>query len=204
MRMDGHKLPQKILALGDDESIEHALIRDQDLSRSQAERVLFDEVLFRSVRLQESVLPKLTISGCGVNDSDFSTLVAEEGDFTQSTFERSKLTGIVVTQARVKDTKFDSCAIDLANWRGSTLKSVTFVDCNLQDTDFQGATLQSVTFEKCDLRSVQLSQTTMKNVNICGSQIDGIGIELSALQGLKVDMGQAIYLAKLMGLDIEM
>lgn len=101
------------------------------------------------------------------------------------------------------DVVVDKSKCNDVSFRFAKIKNMVFLDCSLDNADFMGAKLENVIFRNCSLKNSQFSQSKLKNVNFKDSNIEGISISRDSFGDITVNTGQAIYLASLLGLNIE-
>ncbi len=174
---------------------------------------IFEGGTYLEIKINESVINKISfqLSKVGeISSSDVSFdninltgTVFSKSYFLRCTFSKCRLQGTQFGDATVKDVSVQTSKCADVSFRFGKLKNVHFSECDLSDADFLGSSLENVTFENCILKNTQFSQTSFKNVSFRGSQIEGIAIDKESYTSLTVNTGQAIYLASLLGLNVE-
>lgn len=117
-------------------------------------------------------------------------------------FGECRLTGMTVIEGKLEHTVFAGCTAQLAAFRFTTFKVARFERCILTEADFQGTDLSGVVFYQCDLTGAQLSGARLVGTDFRGSTIDGLRVGPNELPGAIVDTGQAILLAKVLGVEV--
>jgi uncharacterized protein YjbI with pentapeptide repeats len=112
------------------------------------------------------------------------------------------LTGLKVAESKLQDVVFKGCKAPLSSFRFAKLESVIFEGCNLTEADFYSAEFVNVVFLNCDLQLADFSRSKLKGVDLRGSNLDGIKAGPPELTGAIIEPGQAILLARAMGLDV--
>jgi uncharacterized protein YjbI with pentapeptide repeats len=136
---------------------------------------------------------------------DFANVAAPEISLTRVTFTRTRLTGAQLTRARIVDTTFRDCRIDLASFAGTTFERVTFAGCILTQTDFGNALLRKVRFEHCDLTEADLHGLRIDRCELRSCTLDGL-IAPERLRGAAMPwpdvLGNAGLLASALGIRV--
>ncbi len=187
-------------------NLEHSEISGLDLSRQTLQRsdvsgVRLNSPVLSSARIQQSSwlnVEVLTAEGAG--------LYGDSCVLTRILFERSRLTGLILSGSQLTDVSFTGCKLDLANIRAAHLKRVRFERCELMGADFSSANLSDVSFEHCNLTGIDVTNMTSKSVDMRGCEVlspKGIGglrgVTLTSLQLLSLTP----WLAQELGIKIE-
>lgn len=157
----------------------------------------WERVGLARTRFRKFDLEKLEMEGC-----DLANAVWDEARLDRVQVRESRLTGLCLAEALVKDSSILSCEIAMANFRSSVFRKVRFSDCNLRGADFQRADLRQAVFERCDLRDVQMTFAKLDGTDFRGSRIEHMQVRIEDLRGAVVEPSQAAYLSGLMGLKI--
>ncbi len=110
-------------------------------------------------------------------------------------FSDSRLTGLNLAEARIKEVSFRACKLDYANFRHSEIEQVSFEDCVLTGADFQGAAIKSTRFSHCELVEADFSKAQLSLVDLRGSRLALAGSQLG-LGGAIIDTLQLMDLAR--------
>jgi uncharacterized protein YjbI with pentapeptide repeats len=109
-------------------------------------------------------------------------------------FRNSRMTGVQLNEAVLRDVLFEDTRLDMANLRLAALERVTFRDCSLAAADFGDATLSDVRFEGCRLRGATFRDASCRGTDLRGcslEDLDGAG----GLAGATIDPVQLMELA---------
>lgn len=150
--------------------------------------------LLSNVDLRESRL-----RGVRLVDVKASSLEASSGDWRGSHLRRvllsgCRLTGLVLSEAKLEDVTFRGCKLDYANLRFAELTRVTFEDCVLVDTDCQGMRCEESRFTGCRMHGTDFSKAELDGADLRGSDLRLTG-GVEALRGAVVSTSQVIDLA---------
>jgi hypothetical protein len=146
-----------------------------DLSGRQADSVEFARCHFKAATLTGSRLTRPRFSDCLIENSDWSNLHGRGGAIDRARLTASRLTGLAWIDGLLRDVAFDTCKLDLTNWRHTRFTAVAFTDCNLTGADFTDADLRGASFTRCDLTGAQFSSATMTGTRFRGCELAGIG-----------------------------
>lgn len=85
----------------------------------------------------------------------------------------------------------------------STLQGVRFEQCDLQGAYFNGSNLSGTRFAGSDLTGADFSGAVLTGCDFRRATIQDIRVAPEQLRGVIVTSDQALYLARLFGLDIQ-
>lgn len=162
------------------------------------EQVVFSGVIFSQVSLASAELTDVRFENCDLSNADLSRAVIYRTEFINC-----KLMGINLGEATLRDVVFDACNGSYSNFKLSDCKQLCFRGCVLQNADFMEARFAKVYLERCNMRQAQLCGVKLKGMDLSDCDIEGIGIRLEDLNGVKVSALQAVELSKLLGIIIK-
>jgi uncharacterized protein YjbI with pentapeptide repeats len=178
--------------------VDHGTLENVRLSGERGEivatRLSLDTVRCDGVRIAGARLPRLLARTTWWEDCDLSNCDLGDSTVRHAVLRRSRLTGLAAAQASWRDVLVEDCKLDLANFRFAKLERVVFRRCVLADADFGGSEQRHVRFDGCDLRAAQLWQSKLDNVDLRGSQLEGLG-GLVDLRGARISTEQLLELA---------
>jgi uncharacterized protein YjbI with pentapeptide repeats len=87
---------------------------------------------------------------------------------------RCRLTGILLTEGRLRDVVIAESRVDLASFAGCTLEQVVFEDCRMESSSFQEARLRHVRFSDCTLNEADLTGARFERSELQGCTLDGV------------------------------
>ena len=108
------------------------------------------------------------------------------------------------TGSRVRSSSFLQCMMRGVSFNDSRIAKTVFKDCMLEDADFSFLKTDKLSIQDSVLSSADFSSTALAAVDLSGSHIDGIrvGEDLRELRGARLDVGQLIELAPVLGIVI--
>lgn len=187
-----------------DEGAEYCELQLVDLAcrDCRAGRVRFDTALLHKVDLARSQMRDAAFNDVRITSSDLSNADWTGARASRLEVRSCRLTGLVAAEGKYEHARFRDCRADYAVFQLSKLERCWFENCSLVDATFEAGTLKHVVFKECDLTNVRFFQTRLNEVDLRGSQIEGIGIGLEDLKGLTIDLLQAPVIASLFGVTI--
>jgi uncharacterized protein YjbI with pentapeptide repeats len=117
--------------------------------------VSFDTARLVNVGFSDSHLNDLRITDSLLSGCNLATTQAQRASATRVSIETSRLTGIHLSEAVLRDVLIRDCRVDLASFGFSRLTRVTFEECVLTRTDFRGARMQRCAFRRSELSGLQ-------------------------------------------------
>lgn len=148
---------------------------------SRPNGVTFQTAKLTNDDLSGSRLEHLSLADRELNACNLANVQARGAAVTRATIETSRLTGIHLPEATLRDVTIQGCRVDLASFGFSRLTRVTFEDCLLAQTDFLEAQLESVRFHHCDLTRADFRGARLK---LCEFRRNKL-IDLQGVQSLR-------------------
>ncbi len=187
----------------DGASNEKNRIKDVFLEGIESEDVSFESSALVGVTLLNSTIVDFELIDSKLERCNFSNTKLKKGYLKGGIMSASKATGLDISEGELKYIKFKDCKIDLANFSFAHFKEVEFHNCVLSGASFQGTDLNKVIFSGCDLTDADFSQSKIYSVDLRGSNVNGVMMDISNFKNLTVDPLQAVYFASLLGLKIK-
>ncbi len=155
------------------------------------------------VALTGSVLDRLHVSDCVVSDSEWSGVAADGCELTRVEFRSCRMSGLVISRARMRDVRFVDCRLDAASLRMARGSRVVFEGCDLRGVDAYELALEEARFHACNLTGANLSGAQLTGVRLSGSTLAELR-GAKALAGAVIDSSQvvAVGLSLMAALDI--
>ena len=81
--------------------------------------------------------------------------------------------------------------------------NITFSSCNLDEASFLEIKCKKLFLEDCSLNQIELMKMPLKGLDITSCQFDYLKVDMKGLNGLIVNMEQALILSSLLGIKIK-
>jgi uncharacterized protein YjbI with pentapeptide repeats len=174
-----------------------------DFSRAHAPDAAIIASQLSTVALTGSVLDRLHVSDCVVSDSEWSGVIADGCELTRVEFQRCRMSGLVLSRARMRDVRFVDCRLDAISLRMARGTHVVFEGCDLRGADAYELALEYARFDACDLTGADLSAAQLVGARLTGSTLADLR-GAKALAGAVIDASQvvAVGLSLMAALDI--
>jgi uncharacterized protein YjbI with pentapeptide repeats len=104
------------------------------------------------------------------------------------------MSGLVVSQSRLRDVRFTEAKLDGGDFRMSHFERVVFDACAMPDADLYEAQLTAVAFDHCDLRRAHFSAVKTDGLRLHGSDLEGVR-GATSLRGAVLSPEQVLPLA---------
>lgn len=190
--MTNIELSKKPLQSGDEYEATNFIGTLPQLTIAEGVRLVHSSL--QTVDASDSKLKKLYLTNVNIKGGVFVNTDCQEASWHSTRVEQSRLTGLKLSDALIKDCEFENCAMNLSLFRFANLKEVTFSNCNLIDADFSNANLKRVKFEKCELGGADFTQTMLEEVDLRKASISGIR-GVTNLKGAIISSEQLFQLA---------
>jgi uncharacterized protein YjbI with pentapeptide repeats len=181
--------------------LEGALLEDRTFARQEAAGGLFDSCRLVRVDLSETKLRRVRII-----DSELEQIEADGADWLSSriartTIRNSRLLGIQLGGAHLREVTFESCRLDMASFRQIDGADLEFRDCRLLDAELNEARIRTSRFSGCDFQGADFTRAELHDVDLRGSRL-GIARGHGDLRGAIIDTVQLIDLAPALAAEI--
>ncbi len=193
-----------LIAYETDDPVENVLFQKERLVRVNAAKTAFRGVVFERCTFEDC-----DFSGCDMRKAIFRKCLLVGCDFSGGywngcTLDSCNASGCDMGDSRIVDTNIQGSQFQYAVcWR------TRWEDCRISDTAFTEACLNEMIlkrteFYNVDMTKAELMGTMLKGIDLSGCTIDGIAISDSKkeLAGAQVNVGQAIALARLLGVKV--
>ncbi|PWM38790.1 MAG: hypothetical protein DBX46_01330 [Clostridiales bacterium] len=204
MKERGNLRDELLIAYETDDPVENVLFQKERLVRVNAAKTAFRGVVFESCTFEDC-----DFSGCDMRKAIFRKCLLVGCDFSGGywngcTLDSCNASGCDMGDSRIVDTNIQGSQFQYAVcWR------TRWEDCRISDTAFTEACLNEMIlkrteFYNVDMTKAELMGTMLKGIDLSGCTIDGIVISDSKkeLAGAQVNVGQAIALARLLGVKV--
>lgn len=164
------------------------------LCEQHAKGVAFETFKFTKVDLSGSRLDHLRVLDGELSDCNLANVQSRAANATRTTIQTSRLTGLALPEATLRDITIRDCRVDLASFSFSRLARVTFEDCLLAQTDFLETHLESVRFHGCDLTRADFRGARLQHCEFRRSDLSDLqGIQ--SLRGAAMELGVIVEMA---------
>ena len=163
----------------------------------QVEGSLLERIQLSGAQLGSMVCKDVRLEGC-----DLANVRAHRVSFVRVELVECRLTGFRATAldwqdvlvrkgdlgyAQIFEGKFRNCEFDTCSWP----------EADLRQTDLSGSVFRSCNLTRADLRGAKLQNTDFRT-----SEVEGVVIGMTDLEGAIVDAAQAMVFARVLGLQI--
>lgn len=196
--------PRIPVQLNNASDIVSILMDDDTVSALTASYIDLSGLRVASLALHESRFDHCNVSGlsanrtdvldCSFANCDFAAAKFDSGSMQRVQISNSRASGIQLQDSVFKDISFDTCKLNLANFRMGTLRNILFKNCDLSEADFYGASLHGVRFDNCSLNKASLSRTKLVDVDLRASDIFVLDT-IDCLEGAIIDSQQLLSIA---------
>lgn len=195
--------------------MEDAKVQETEIVKRQFEGVFLTKFDVSRLSFKQVVFKNCRLMGCTFDETEFVDVKFINCDFYNSSFN----------DAYFKCCSFRSSKAVLADFYGSSLNHVSFADCHMTEAGFDTARMGYIRAENTDFTESSFSKcritntdwknvcfekanffkTVLKGVDFSACNINGITISdgRRELEGVIVNMFQAVELAKRMGIVIK-
>ncbi len=163
------------------------------------------------VLLEQCVLNQSTVLGAPgvqVRQCNWNTVDAANADMERSGWRDTEIIDSRFTGARLNSSHITRCAfvrgkMNLLQCQMATLQGVRFEDCDLRGAFFNRTTMAGTVFVGSNLSRADFSGAGIAGCDFRRANIEDIRVAPEQLTGVIVTADQALYLARLFGLDIQ-
>lgn len=180
---------------------------DLDPDFPDIDGVVLDGVTLAFGNARTLTLLRSTLIACPLDLADDATVdlqdaVIRDTDLTgrrieaavRTRFERCRLSGVDLGEARLVDVVFDDCSLELASARTASFERVELRGGTLDGLDLTGSTLADVTIVGVGLAGVTLDRVRWSRADLRDAELSAV-TDLGLLRGVTIGEHQAIALA---------
>jgi fluoroquinolone resistance protein len=154
----------------------------------------YDGLTLQGERLSDQRLRMVGLRRTRLIDCDLSNAQWERPHLTEVVFERCRLTGFRLSQARGAEVVFTGCQAQYLQLEGCQLKKTRFERCVLTDSTLMRSQLAGALFKESDLSGAVLTGSSLRGGDLRGCRIGGIRAAIADLAGTTLDPEQAAAL----------
>lgn len=165
-----------------------------------ADAAVFTRCLLDHARVVSGVSARF--HRCSLDSVDAANANMDRSAWMGTLVETSRLTGTRFNHAFLQDQVFDQCVMPHVQFQLAKGERIRFEHCDLRGAYFNQSSFPGVVFSGCNLRGADFSGANIEGADLRRSQIEDIRIGPEQLQRVIVSSDQAIYLARLIGLDV--
>lgn len=195
--------PVQIYSLQTKDEISCCTISDTVIDNQKADKVSFDQVIFKNVTIIESSLTGIELidvifDSCDLSNVDFSNAIIHRTEF-----RNCKLIGTDFTKGRFQNVRVVDCIGDFATFRMANLKQVAFENSSLISSDYYQSNFQKVSFGECNIDQATMSGSKLNGIDLSDCEFNGLIVDIQDLKGCIISAQQAVSFAGLLGLVIK-
>jgi uncharacterized protein YjbI with pentapeptide repeats len=187
---------------------------EEDLARvdwdgARLERVTFVECRFDDASLAELVSARCVFDRCVLTGVAMSGSRHEGTAFLSCRFDRAKLFDVTWTGCKLTGSQFPGATLrpmttTESDWsytslRGADLSGLDLSGLRLSEADLADADLRECDLTRADLRHARLQGAELRGANLRGAETDGINWRALDLDGVRLDLAQAVQFARAHG-----
>lgn len=186
-------------AIGDEDELESTLITSE--SEINGHHIVLDTCQVDRARIIAASHIRLTRSTLRVVDAANADI--EQSGWRDVTVSESRLTGAKLNGSVLSNVVFMETRMNLMQIQNAKMKNVRFERCDLRGAYFNGSSLPGTIFEGSNLTGADFSGADITGSDLRRAIIEDIRIAPDQLNKVIVSSDQALYLARLFGLDVQ-
>jgi uncharacterized protein YjbI with pentapeptide repeats len=183
-------------------SFARVAIAHGELAGGRAANLRFEEATITSVVLRATAWPGLTLLDTRLKGCDLSNADWRQASFHRVAIDSCNMTGVNLANSQLSHVRVERSKLLLAQFSRAKFAGAVFQGCDLEQADFTGADLRGVVFVDCKLREARLYGAKLAGADLRGSDLTALGVNVADLRGAKIDAGQLICFAPLLGVEI--
>lgn len=174
------------------------VIQDTLLDRLDLRQCSFNAIKLLNCNCAKIYVKLVRFVGCDLSNTKFT-----QGKFVKVEFKDCKLMGTSFAECDLEQVRFTNCLMELSQFSQIKARRLIFENCQLGQSYFDSGKLPHTIFKSCNLSQADFSGASILGSDIRGCSLDGVKIGTNQLAKVIVNPDQALYLARLMGLEIE-
>lgn len=194
--------PNEVFEQTDFITIEKKRVQDLDRSSLRIDVFRVSDSLLERVHLAGGEFGSAVWKDSRLIGCDLANIRAHRIALVRVEFVDCRLTGFRATAVDWQDVLIENGEMSFCQLSGGRFRTCEFDRCDWRDADLQKADLSGSVFRSCNLARADLRAARLQNTDFRKSEVDGMVVGVSDLQGAIVDPAQAMVFARLMGLKI--
>lgn len=179
------------------------MIVDCVIEDQEANKVTFDKIIFKNVTFTESTLTGVELTDVIFEQCDLSNVDFSDAIIHRTEFKDCKMIGTNLSSGTLRNVLFDSCIADYATFRYANTKQVFIQDSSLCKTDFSFSKSQKIELFRSNIDLAQFSGTELDGIDLSDCEFNGLGVDVTNLQGCTISREQAYIFANLFRLIVK-
>lgn len=189
--------------LEEDPELSYCIVRDAEFTNDALYRARFSNVIMGNCSFIGSDFEGIDLLDARFENCDFSNVNMRKSSIHRVEFVNCKLLGADITESSLGNVHFDESIMNMTMFGNSKLEKIHFDESQLKSTDFFDIKHKKVIFDGCNLNDANFQDVKMKGIDISTSEFDELTVSMALLNGCIVSNYQAMYFAKLLGLQIK-
>lgn len=195
--------------------INEAREQETDIVRRIFEGAFLTKFQAAKTVYKQTVLKNCRFMGCCFEEAEFADVMFENCDFYNTgfndacfkncSFRNCKAVGADFYGSRINHVFFENCVITEAGFDAARFSYVKAVNTDFAESSFSTCRFANTEWENTNFQNVNFFKTMLKGMDFSGCCIEGITLSegKAELQGLTVNLFQAVDLAKRLGVVIK-
>jgi uncharacterized protein YjbI with pentapeptide repeats len=198
---------------GTGETVEDADFARVDWDWTELESVTFVRCRFEDAHLlelvtrrcvfQECTLTGVRMAGGQHTGTAFLSCRFERARLSNSVFEACKLTGSHFVGANLRPLETRDCDWSWTSLRGVDLSGTDLSGQRLNEADLTDADLRECDLTRADLTSARVQHAKLRGADLRGASTGGVDFRQLDLKGVRLDVLQAVQVARTYGALVE-
>lgn len=188
--------------LAEHTQIYQSVLTGLDYNGFTAGGLILEQVKARKVQLMRSKLPGLRIVDSILEMCEVSGSQWETGFFRRVVFKDCRLLGAQLLDAIFEDVEFINCQAESLAVVSAKFKNCRFQKCELTKAIFDSADASKVVFDRCNLTSANFHLAKLKDTDFRTSDIGGLQVGVTEMQGAIIAPHQALQVIGLLGVAV--
>lgn len=146
--------------------------------------------------------PSIQVRKSRLETIDAANAIFDQSGWSGSEVVGSRFTGAQMNGCRLNQTVFTECRMNLMQCQESKLRDIRFEKCDLRGAYFNMSAMSGTVFAGSDLTGADFSGAEIRGCDFRRAIIEDIRVSPDQMHGVIVTADQALYLARLFGLDV--
>lgn len=158
---------------------------------------------FTDCVLSKSNFSSFSFTDVTFKNTDLSNCNFESASFAKVKFINCKLIGSLFINSSLLSVSFRDSIIDYSNFDSTSFKETSFTNSSINFVNFDNSMLKKFAITNSSCTKASFLRTNLNGVDLSSDDISGIVVDIPSLEGLKVNINQAVELSKLLGIIIK-
>jgi len=202
-KMPLEKYNESLIILDDYPSLNYKHICNLSLLGQDDYRIAFDACIFENVNINQNKFLRAEFIDCTFTNCDLSNNSFTDSTFIRCEFLGCKFIGSHFVQTHLTSVLLEDCNLHYLDFAENKIKIVDIKNSFLKESIWFENEMDNITFVDNNLTEATFYNNPLKDLDLSTCIIDGIRTDKISIEGVSIDVYQAVVFCHLLGIRIK-